>query len=283
VSGIAFIPDWLKKGVWLSSIAAGVTIAMLAYLSFASVVEQLDNMLVIAAIVAIFPPAILDYLEFRWRRAADENLPYLLRDIAEGQRTGMTLLRALEEASKRKYGPLTKELKKLVTQVSWGMDLDDALDSFAKRIGTPLAKRTAILVKETARSGGNVAEIMDLASSYVRGMQLIEQERASELRIYLFIVYATYFVFLYCTVMLLTSFFFPMGQMVIGQLPIIKSVITPREARRLFFHMAMIQAFLSGITAGKLTSGKASAGLKHAAILLLAALLSYNWFVPMVT
>ena len=277
-----FIPGWVKKGVWLSSLAAALSIALLSYLRFASIPEQLDNMLVISAVVAIFPPAIVDYLEFRWRRAADENLPYLLRDIAEGQRTGMTLLRALEEASKRKYGPLTKELKKLITQVSWGMDLEDALDNFAKRIGTTLAKRTAILIKETARSGGNVAEIMDLASSYVKGMQLIEQERASELRIYLFIVYATYFVFLYATVMLLTSFFFPMGEMVVGQLPLLRAAITPKEARRLFFHMAMIQAFLSGIVAGKLTAGKASAGLKHAAILLLAGLLSYNWFVPMV-
>ena len=276
-------PDWFRKSIWVASAVIGLTLIIFSYVHYLASWEQLDNMIVLSLIIAIFPPAIVDYIEFRWRRSADEHLPYLLRDIAEGQRTGMTLLRALEEAAKRKYGPLTKELRKMITQISWGKDFNDALDNFARRIGTPLAARTVLLIKETARTGGNVAEIMDLASGYVRGMQLIEQEKISELRVYMFIIYATYFVFLFAAIMLLTSFFFPMAETAVGQVSIIKATITPREARRLFFHMAIIQAFLTGITAGKLSEGKASAGLKHSAILLTAGLLTFNWFVPMVT
>jgi pilus assembly protein TadC len=66
-----------------------------------------DEVVFFAIIAAVFPPAILIYFDYRWRKAIDEHLPDLFRSIVQAQETGMTLPQALENAAKRDYGPLT--------------------------------------------------------------------------------------------------------------------------------------------------------------------------------
>jgi len=46
------------------------------------------------------------------------------------------------------------------------------------------------------------------------------------------------------------------------------AIMTPEEARRVFFHMSVIQAFFGGLMAGKMGEGTVGAGLKHSVILL---------------
>jgi pilus assembly protein TadC len=54
----------------------------------------------------------------RWRMSVDKNIPEFLRELSEAGRTGVTLTRALDLASKRRYGPLSSELKRVVSKLS---------------------------------------------------------------------------------------------------------------------------------------------------------------------
>ena len=67
-------------------------------------------------------------------------MPLLVRGVAESQETGMTLIKSFEKVVDNKMvsGPLAKEVKQLVVQMSWGTSFEDALTNFKNKINSPL-------------------------------------------------------------------------------------------------------------------------------------------------
>jgi flagellar protein FlaJ len=223
-----------------------------------------EDCIFLAALVAVSPSAILDYVDYRWRKSIDERFPDLFRTIVQAQQTGMTYPQALEEASKRNYGSLTAELKKMVNQMSWGLPFEEALRKFGTRVDTPLAQRTIPIIIEANRSGGRVEQVFAPMGSFVQATLTIEKERKAQTRPYIAIIYIAFFVFVFTVILLFKTFFVDMGsEPVIGA-----SSLTAEAAWRIFFHMSVIQAFFGGLVAGKMGEGTVSAGLKHSMILM---------------
>ncbi len=102
--------------VFALSIALGLiqVVTLIVNISFltAQLIFEPDQLLFLGLIIAIFPPAIVNYLDMRWRQSVDKNIPEFLRELSEAGRTGVTLTRALDLASKRRYGPLSSELER---------------------------------------------------------------------------------------------------------------------------------------------------------------------------
>ena len=67
-----------------------------------------DRFLLFAGILSLIPPAIMYLMDSKRRDSIDNNIPHLIRDIADAGRSGMTLVRAIEISAERDYGPLTK-------------------------------------------------------------------------------------------------------------------------------------------------------------------------------
>lgn len=266
------IEKWEKKTAWIVSSILGGAIIITAYITLWNR-PLFDEYALLAVVITVFPPAVLDYIDYRWRRSIDEHLPDLFRSIVQAQQTGMTLPQALEEASKRSYGPLTKELKKMVAQMSWGMSFEQAFESFGKRVNTLLMRRTVPLVVEASRSGGRIEKVFDPMGKFVQSTLMLDKECRAQTRPYVAIVYVAFYVFLFTVVLLFKSSFFQMGE-----LPISGSVLlTPEATLRMFFHMSVIQAFFSGLIAGKMGEGTVSAGLKHCVILLTSGYLAFKF------
>jgi len=259
------VEKWEKKIAWIVSSVLGVIIVVTACIILRSS-PLFDEYLLLAVVLTVFPPAVLDYVDYRWKRSIDKHLPDLFRSIVQAQQTGMTLPQALEEASKRRYGPLTKELKRMVAQMSWGVPFEKALQSFGERVDTALIRRTVPLILEASRSGGRVERVFDPMEKFVQTTLTFDAERKTQTRPYVAIIYVAFFVFLFTIVMLFKSFFVRMseGELSGAQL----AMMTPEEARRVFFHMSAIQAFFGGLMAGKMGEGTVGAGLKHSVILL---------------
>lgn len=247
-----------------------------------------DQLITLGIMIAIFPPAVLEFLDLRWQRGINKNLPRLLREVAESGRTGLTLVRAIEVSADRDYGPLTPELKYLVAQISWGTSLDDALRSFAKRARTKLAQRTADLIAEVARSGGDTQEIMEQLNRHIWELESIDRERYAQMRPYAFVVYIAFGVFLFTDIMLIRSFF---SQIVTMQSKVMQSsggggsifggmsLVDIGLLKKVLFHATVVQACLGGLIAGKMSEAKLGAGLKHVVLLLLITFLSFLIFV----
>ncbi len=263
------VEKWEKKIAWVVSSIVGAAIIVTALLTLWDQ-PLFDECMLLAVVVTIFPAAVLDYVDYRWKRSMNEHLPDLFRSVVQAQQTGMTLPQALEEASGRSYGPLTAELKKMVTQMSWGLSFEKAFQSLGKRVNTALMRRTVPLIIEASRSGGRVEKVFDPMSKFVETTLMLEKERKIQTRPYVAIIYVAFFVFLFTVVLLFRTFFTqPVDFPLMGF-----TVLTPEATRKIFFHMSAIQAFFGGLVAGKMGEGTVSAGLKHCVILLVCGYLT---------
>jgi flagellar protein FlaJ len=263
----------VKKTTWVVSSILAIAIMLLGFLVFSGT-TIFDEFVFFAVIVLVFPPAILNYIDYKWRKAIDEHLPDLFRSIVQAQETGMTLPQALEEAAKRDYGPFTSELKKMTTQISWGTSFEDGLLSLGRRINTVLVQRTVPMIIEASRSGGHVEKVFDPMGKFIQATLLLDKERRTQTRPYIAIIYVAFFVFLFTIILLFRSFFAS-----VEGLPLLATAaMQPGQVQRLFFHMTSIQAFFGGLVAGKMGDGTVSAGLKHSLVLMLCGYIALKVF-----
>lgn len=262
-----------KKIAWIGSSTIAVAIITIAFLIFWGK-AIFDDFVFFAVLIAVTPPAILIYVDYRWRKAVDERLPDLFRSIVQAQETGMTLPQALEEASNREYGPLTKELKKMTTQISWGMNFEDALLALGHRVRTVLMQRSVPMIIEASRSGGHVEKVFGPMGKFVQTTLLLDKERRTQTRPYIAVIYVAFGVFLFTIILLFKSFFVS-----VDELPLLgTAAIAPEEMKTMFFHMTEIQAFFGGLVAGKMGEGTISAGLKHCLALMLCGYIAMKLF-----
>lgn len=263
----------VKQFVWSASAAVALAITIFGFFKTGGT-PTFDDFVFFAVIAAFAPPTVLNYIEYRWKKAIDEHLPDLFRSIVQAQETGMTLPRALEEAAKRDFGPLTAELRKMTAQISWGMTLEEALVAFARRVNTLLVQRTVPLIIEANRSGGHVEKIFDPMGKFVQSTLLLHKERRNQTRPYIAIIYVAFFVFIFTIVLLFKSFFVDLqGLSILGA-----AIMAPQEVKRLFFHLTVIQAFFGGLVAGKMGEGTISAGLKHGLALMTCGYIALKLF-----
>jgi flagellar protein FlaJ len=268
------IEKFEKEIAWIVSGSLGILICLTAIFLLRDS-PLFDEYFLLAVVITVFPPAVLDYADYRWKRAIDKHLPDIFRSIVQAQKSGMTLPQALEEASKRNYGPLTKELERMVAQMSWGVSFEEALQSFGKRVDTALVGRTVPLILEAQRSGGRVEKVFEPLEKFVQTTLTFDDERKTQTRPYLAIIYVAFFVFLFTIVMLFKSFFVDMTDFSTGQI----TLMSPQEARSVFFHMSAIQGFFGGLVAGKMGEGTVGGGLKHSVILLTCGYLAFKFIV----
>lgn len=220
--------------------------------------------------------------EMKRIRNIDEKFPDFLRDLAEGQRAGMTLPRALLTASKGTYGALTPEIQKMASQVEWGVPFTEAFQRLSHRVKTPLIERTVSLVIEASNAGGNVVDVLSAASDDAREIKNILFERGAQMGIYAMIIYIAFFVFL-VVIGVLNAQFIPELAKATSQVAGSKlggisfEVLDVQAYQLLFFHAAVIQGLGGGFVAGVMTQGHPMAGLKHGFILTLVAYVAFRF------
>jgi flagellar protein FlaJ len=262
-----------KKIVMAVSVLVAVALVLFGYFTV-GFSAALDDFVFFALLAVISPIALLNYVDYRWRKAVDEHLPDLFRSIVQAQEIGMTLPKALEEATKRDYGPLTPELKKMTVQISWGASFEEALLAFGRRVGTVLTQRTVPMIIEASRSGGRVEKVFDPMGKFVQTTILLEKERRTQTRPYIAIIYVALFVFLFTIVILFKTFFTNVEGTTLLSIP----TSSPADLKRIFLHLTLVQGFFSGLVAGKMGEGSVSAGLKHSLIMMLLGYVTLKFF-----
>lgn len=245
-----------------------------------------DRFLLLGGILALVPPAIMYLFDSRRRDAIDNNIPHLIRDIADAGRSGMTLTRAIEISAERDYGPLTKEIKRLIAKISFRVPLERALQFFADATGTMLARRTAMLVAEANKSGGDIQESMESVAKHVQEIQYLERKRRATLRPFIGVMYISFAVFLVTVYLLISSFFkqlansnFGGGAGSVGNVGFSFISLPLPKITGVFLYMAMIEALFAGLVGGKMASGYLKDGLKHAILLMMICFFTFVFFV----
>ena len=238
----------------------------------------LDYMIVIALTIAVTPPSIASIIHNRWKNRIEKMTPEFMRDLATFSKTGMPLQTSLDHASRRQYGPLTTELKMLVSQMSWGMNFNEAMTEFSKRIDLPVIKKATVLILEAGRHGGNLADIFESTAKYVENVNAWTARRRMQTMPYVAIFYFSVFIYLFIIIVLSNMMFTPISQLSASGVPLLTSVLTSSEARRIFLHTALLESIFGGLIAGKINEDNFMGGLKHATVLAISSGLAFYFF-----
>ena len=232
-------------------------------------------------LVLIGPFGFYEYSRYKKVDAMEDRFPEFLRDLAESRKAGMTMAQAVESAARGDYGYLTPEIKKMAVQISWGIPFSKALEQFGERINTPLVKRTTAMVVKASESGGKVADVIEAAAKNVREIKILQAERKTEMKMYLMIIYVTFFVFL-AVIAVLAGMFLPklitatQSSSGIGGLGLGGGGGSIEEYKFIYVCTALSQAIGNGIVAGALSEGKIIAGLRHATLMIFVTYLAFK-------
>ncbi len=224
----------------------------------------------------------------RQRRIAkiEDRLPDFLRDVAEAGRFGMTLSDAIVVASNGRYGLLTEEIKRMASQLEWGVPVATALRLFEERVPTPLVQRVVSIITRANEAGGNVADVLSMVAHDTREAQLSDQSRRISMLTYVTVIYIAFAVFL-VTIYIMAAVFLP--QMIkagesVGSTGL-ATAVTLQYAYIPVLFLAFLVAVIvhavgDGIMAGVLYNGRIAEGLQHGTIMLAMGWLMMRFFVP---
>ncbi len=231
-------------------------------------------------VIAFIFPAIVEFNNYRWGRQVDRNIPRLLRDVAEAVRSGITLPRALEEASERDYGPLSKELEHSISMFILGASWEDSLMSLAQRLRRPSALRLSTILIEAHQTGGKMIEVLDTSVDLFSSLNEYREEQYSNMRPYMMTIYLATIIFLIIAYVVLHQFLTPLyaasTSATVEESGLLKGVLDINYYTSILFWASIIESIFGGIIAGKIGDGTLSAGLYHSVILTVLTLVFFN-------
>ncbi len=221
----------------------------------------------------------------------EERLPDFLRDVAEAGRFGMTLPDAIIVASRGRYGLMTSEIKKMASQLEWGVPVATALRLFEERVPTPLTQRVVSIITRANEAGGNVADVLTMVAHDTREVQLSHQARQISMLTYVTVIYIAFFVFL-VTVYIMAAVFLPQmitaGQQVSSSSTLGAGVVALQFTLVPVLFLAFLVAVIvhavgDGVMAGVLFNGRISEGFQHATIMLAIGWAIMRFVVPVLS
>ena len=264
-----------KLTLGLSALVVVVVVVLIAALSQSTFITFINEIFFVSTLIILVPSAILDLRHQRWISSIEDQMPLLVRGVAESQETGMTLIRALEKVVDNKMvsGPLSKEVKQLVVEMSWGTSFEDALTNFKNRINSPIVNRFCVLVLEASRSGGTIKKVFTATAGFMEEMKEIDRDTSAQMKPYIIVIYAAFAVFIVTAILLVNSFFAPMegAQQIQSNL----AVGGTGGFKDFFYQNMMVSALTGGLMAGKIGERRVASGMKHSILL---AVLGYVIF-----
>jgi len=144
-----------------------VVIALVGFLVISMITHNFLSSLP-GLIIGFVPYYVLNIMKTRRIRKFEEQLPDALDMIARSLRAGHALGSGIEMVGQEFSEPLGIEFTKTVTQITFGVGLEDALRNMAKRIDCPDLKFLVVSVIIQKESGGNLSEIMENIGRIIR-------------------------------------------------------------------------------------------------------------------
>jgi flagellar protein FlaJ len=266
----------LKKIHWFGIIAGIVVIS----LSFLFLGKNLFFFIIWFGILLAVAPFVFTTIQ-KTKIAGEKEEMFLefTRNLVESVRTGTPISKSIVNMKKKPFGVLSKHVEKLANQISIGIPLRTALQTFANDINNSTVSRTITLIGQAEKAGGNIGEILEAVAKAVSMVDKLKKERKATISTLVVQGYIIFFVFL-IIVLVMQFYIVPMisGIANIGSLGI-GGVTTPSttalDVSKAFLYLLIIQGFFSGLTIGKLSEGNIKAGIKHSfALIVLSFLIS---------
>ncbi len=218
---------------------------------------------VAAAIVAFCIPLAIAFEYRAWLvRRVEKDIPNFLREILNLKDVGMPLHEVIRMIKESKIGVLGREIRLAHAGMEWGETVVDALLEIVNRIGTASVRRVITLLINASRATENVREVLIATiEDFEFGLKLKSDRFVSGFT-YLFVVYLSFFIFLYTVYTLNTSFASSFSKLGGASVDV-----------GLVYRILLVLAVTSGIIAGQMEKGHVLHGLKHVCIFATSSLL----------
>ncbi len=201
------------------------------------------------------------------------------RNLVESVKTGTPISKSILNVKNKSYGALSVHVKKLANQISIGIPLNQALETFAKDINNKTISRAITLIGQAERAGGDIGEILEAVANAVNTSDKLKKERQSAISTLTIQGYIIFVVFM--LIILVMQFkIVPMisGIADVGAVGAAVGgtggeIIDPSEISSAFMYLLLIQGLFSGLAIGKLTEGSIKSGVKHSFALMIMSFL----------
>ncbi len=276
------ITDWRPYKVFGLSSLVAIPIVLLLNGFFGIIQTPLDwlkdivdlpTTVAISLFICTAPGALVYGKLSRKRSSTESGIASFLRDLTETRKTGLSPERCIESLSKRDYGAFSPELRRITSQISWGVSVRRVFMDFVARTKSWLSQIVIFLLVETIDVGGGTIAMIESLARFNAMTQEVEKEKKMSVRPYIMIPYFAAVMLVATTIMTLTftAKTLEVGGVVAFDLEFLKMIFTTS---------GIIHCFLIGLVAGKISEESLAAGFKHSAILVIIALVASE-FVPM--
>jgi len=228
----------------------------------------------IALFVATAPAAIVYEKLASEKNSMERGISSFLRDLTEVRKTGLSPEKCIESLSTRDYGAFTKQLRKISSEISWGIPVKKVIMDFLKRTKSWMTQIVMFLLVEAIDVGGGTIAMIESLSRFNTLTQDVEKEKKMAVRPYIMMPYFAAIMLVATTVMMIS---FTSGTLTIGQTGPPKDMTLMVTT---FVTSAIFHSYLIGVVAGKISEESVAAGFKHAAILVILAVVAAK-LVPM--
>ncbi|MGD6807692.1 MAG: type II secretion system F family protein [Candidatus Bathyarchaeia archaeon] len=233
----------------------------------------LPEVTTIVLVAASLPLAIEYYRIAKLNYNAEESIPSFIRDITEAQKTGQSPEKSIVQATKRKdYGPFSKFLELIRSQIEWGIPLRKTFENLKKQIRSWFVVVNFAMMVETIEIGGNSIQSLEILSEYSEKERELQVNRRTLLKPYILLAFMwSALIAVTTTIVALTTTM--MTGIVSTDLSSV-ATIAMQSQLKVFSVGIIIQCWISGFFIGKISEGNFGAGFKIAAMLAITAYLS---------
>lgn len=233
-------------------------------------------------ILVIASPFVLTAVnETRMENEKEEMFLEFTRNLVESVKTGTPISKSIMNIKDKSFGVLGDNVKKLANQISLGIPINNALQTFSKDVNNKTVSRTLTLIGQAERAGGDIGEILESVAEAVSMSDRLKKERRAAISTLIVQGYIIFFVFMIIILIMqfqilpLVSGIADLGDLTGGGLgnTISGEAISGEELASSFLYLLLIQGFFTGLTIGELSEGSAKAGIKHSFTLMFVSFL----------
>jgi flagellar protein FlaJ len=237
-------------------------------------VVDLPIVIAVALFVATAPAAVVYAKLSKKRNSIEQGINSFLRDLTEVRKTGLSPEKCIESLAHRDYGDFSRELRKISSEISWGVPVKKVIMDFVKRTKSWMTQIVMYLLVETIDVGGGTIAMIESLARFNNLTNEVEKEKKMAVRPYVMMPYFAAILLVATTSMMIG---FTAGTLNVGGTGVAKDM-SPMIIT--FTTSCIFHSYLIGIVAGKISEESIAAGFKHGAILVIVAVLAAK-LVPM--
>jgi flagellar protein FlaJ len=227
----------------------------------------------VALLGATVAPMVVAIRAAREKNALEKALPDFIRDISEGRKIGLSPEQTIQSLADKHYGLLSKHVKKMSSQVSWGVSTVQVIRTFADGVKSWVTREAGMLLTEVIDVGGGTVKSFSDLADFTRKMNDLEGEKRSALKPYLFINYFAAIMVIVTTFIMAYFISTPINLGPTGTSAASAPAID-KGSIDILLTVAVFESWFIGMVGGKMGEGSVADGFKHAFALVVIAIVA---------